>query len=86
MFRCSGPDRSSCDSRVPVLLRLRDTAYSTTLLQYTAMASKAKPDVKVLKGQDGARLLHYLPITIPFTYSRTKAEHKVLDYVKRVRG
>lgn len=49
------------------------------------MASKAKSDVKVLKGQDGARLTINQPM-IRLTYSRTKAENKVLDYVKRVRN
>lgn len=43
--------RSSCDSGLPFPF----TGSSNATL-YTAMASKAKSDVKVLKGQDGARL------------------------------
>ena len=52
------------------------------------MASKAKSDVKVLKGQDGARICSVLlPNDDPsYILSRTKAENKVLDYVKRVRS
>jgi hypothetical protein len=52
------------------------------------MASKAKSDVKVLKGQDGARLCSVLLTNDDPSYilSRTKAENKVLDYVKRVRS
>jgi hypothetical protein len=49
------------------------------------MTSKAKSDVKALKGQDGARFFlvydirSYMPL-------RPKAENKVLDYIKRVRS
>jgi hypothetical protein len=52
------------------------------------MASKVKSDVKVLKGQDGARLFLALLTNNDPSYilSRTKAENKVLDYVKRVRS
>jgi hypothetical protein len=50
------------------------------------MTSKAKSDVKVLKGQDGARLSSVLLTNDDPSYilSRVKAENKVLDYVKRV--
>jgi hypothetical protein len=51
------------------------------------MASKGKSDVKVLKGQEGAPLLSVLSTNNPtYILSRTKAENKVLDYVKRVRS
>ena len=52
------------------------------------MSSKAKSDVKVLKGQDGAHLFSVLLTDNDPSYilSRTKAENKVLDYVKRVRS
>jgi hypothetical protein len=49
------------------------------------MTSKAKSDVKALKGQDGARFFlvydirSYMPL-------RPKAENKILDYIKRVRS
>ncbi len=52
------------------------------------MASKAKSDVKVLKGQDGARflLIRSLHNDPSYVLSRSKAENKVFDYVKRVRS
>jgi hypothetical protein len=52
------------------------------------MSSKAKSDVKVLKGQDGAHLFSAPLTNNEFSYilSRMKAENKVLDYVKRVRS
>ena len=47
------------------------------------MASKAKADVKVLKGQDGAS---YNPSLCHHSYPlASEAENKVLDYIKRVR-
>ena len=50
------------------------------------MASKAKSDVKVLKGQDGAHLYQVLLVNNdpPYMLSCRKAENKVLDYIKRV--
>ena len=49
------------------------------------MTSKAKSDVKALKGQDGT---HFTLVYNGRSYvpSRPKAENKVLDYIKRVRS
>jgi hypothetical protein len=80
MFRCSGPDRSSCDSGLPFpsppTRHRRDIA--------RPWHPKRNQTSKFSKDRT-VRLFTVLLTSNDPSYMRTKAENKVLDYVKRVR-